>query len=62
MRQASIVEKELPSLQRLPPEQRVEKMIAALKKTKPTFILVILPVKDSPIYGMHSVSLVTVSF
>uniref|UniRef100_A0A7I4BLH5 Argonaute family member n=1 Tax=Physcomitrium patens TaxID=3218 RepID=A0A7I4BLH5_PHYPA len=50
MRQAAIVEKEPPSSQRFSPEQRVERMITALKQTKPVFILVILPDKDSPIY------------
>ena len=33
------------------PEQRAEKTIGALKQHKPVFVLVILPDKDSPIYG-----------
>jgi len=51
MRQAVAVEKEPQNAMNYSPEQRVERMITALKPHKPVFILVILPDKDSPIYG-----------
>ena len=51
MRQAIAVEKEPPNAMGYSPEQRVERMITALRPHKPVFILVILPDKDSPIYG-----------
>jgi len=51
MRHAAVVEKEPQNALSYPPEQRVERMITALKQYKPVFILVILPEKDSPIYG-----------
>lgn len=53
MREAAVVEKEPQNAQNYPPEQRVERMITALRPYKPAFILVILPDKDSPIYGKH---------
>lgn len=51
MRQAAMVEKEPQNAMGYPPEQRVERMITALRPYKPAFILVILPDKDSQIYG-----------
>lgn len=57
MRQAAVVEKEPHNATNFPPEQRVERMITALKPYKPVFILVILPDKDSPIYGTLMTSL-----
>lgn len=51
MRRAAAVEKEPPNAMGFSPEQRVERMITALRPHKPCFILVILPDKDSPIYG-----------
>jgi len=50
MRQAAVVEKEPHNATNFLPEQRVERMITALKPYKLVFILVILPDKDSPIY------------
>jgi hypothetical protein len=51
MRQPSCVEKEPNVAQRYAPADRVEKMFAALAAHKPVFILVILPDKDSELYG-----------
>ncbi|KAG0608690.1 hypothetical protein M758_8G124800 [Ceratodon purpureus] len=50
MRQAAVVEKEPYNAVNYSPEQRVERMIGALKPYMPVFVLVILPDKDSPIY------------
>jgi eukaryotic translation initiation factor 2C len=51
MGKAAGVEKEPYNAMGHPPEQRVEQMIQALKRWQPEFVLVILPDKDSPIYG-----------
>ena len=51
MDRAVKVEKEPSNALSYPPEQRAEKMINALRPFEPVFILVILPDKDSPIYG-----------
>ncbi|KAG0573430.1 hypothetical protein KC19_VG177800 [Ceratodon purpureus] len=54
MRQPAIVEEEHNNAINYPTEQRVERMFAALKNRisiQPVFICVILPDKDSPIYG-----------
>ena len=53
MRQAAVVQREPANAMNYPPEQRVERMITSLKDYKPVFILVILPDKDSPIYGKY---------
>lgn len=51
MGKAAGVKKEPPNAMNYSPEQRVERMLSALKEFDPVFILVILPDKDSPIYG-----------
>ena len=56
MGRAGAVEKEPVNAINYSPEQRVERMMRVFKAIAPDFILVILPDKDSPIYGNKCLS------